>query len=130
MTDADTTRFTLPDGRVLRVMNNSILVERIPLSKMTSSGLYIPNPEKEDATAVGIVRAVGHHRTKRGGNLVPIDGVEPGMYCAFLWFYAEHHSNKSIQKQIGDNFVFLKWEDISLVWPADEEHTVSNLRSS
>ena len=125
---SDALSYMLPDGRVLRVMNNNILVERLPLSKMTASGLYMPNPEKEDATAIGIIRAVGRIETKKGGKRVPISGLKPGMRCVFPWLYAVQHTNKRIQQQIGENFLFLKWDDILLVWPDDEEHTVSDVR--
>lgn len=118
----------LPDGRTLRVLGNNILVERIPVPTKTAGGIILSNPEREDATALGIVRAVGHITTAKGVE-VPIDVMEPGMMCAFLWFYAERHTNKMIQQVIGENLVFLKWEDISLIWPADEPHTVSDIKS-
>lgn len=122
-------QYTLPDGRVLRVANDWILVERIPVPTKTAGGLFIPNPEREDATALGIIRAVGHLTAKKTGAPVPIDTLEPGLMCAFLWFYAERHTNQQIQQRIGENFIFLKWEDISLVWPASEPHTISDIRS-
>lgn len=118
----------LPDGRTLRVIGNNILVERIPVPTKTAGGIIISNPEREDATALGIIRAVGRLVTKKGTE-VPIDVLEPGMKCAFLWFYAERHTNQMVQQVIGENFVFLKWEDISLIWPADEEHAVSDIKS-
>lgn len=119
---------TLADGTTVRVMNNNILVERLPLSKMTASGLYLPNPESEDATAIGVVLAVGQLQPKDGDPPVPITGIEPGMRCAFPWFYAVQHTNRRVQQCLGDNYIFLKWDDILLVWPADEEHTISNIK--
>ena len=120
--------YTLPDGRVLRVMNNNILVERLPLPKVTASGLHLPNPEKEDVTAVGVIRAVGKLRAKEDGELVPISGVEPGMYCAFPWLYAVQHTNKRVQQHLGENFLFLKWDDILLVWPEGETPNISDIK--
>lgn len=108
-------------------MGSNILVERIAVEKVSAGGIII-NPEREDATALGVVRAVGAITTKDGGT-APID-IVPGERCCFLWFYAERHTNKQVQQRIGENFVFLKWEDISLVWPADEPHTISDIKSS
>lgn len=121
--------YKLPDGRSLRVVGSNILVERIALPNPSKGGLII-NRAKEDATAVGIVRAVGHLYARKGGKAVPIDGIEPGMKVAFLWFYAERHTNLQIRQRIGDSFVFLKWEDISLVWdPSVRDYEISDICS-
>ena len=127
-------KHTLPDGRVFRVLNDNILVERVKLPETYSGGRIIVNREKEDATAIGIVRAVGMHAVKKpapgGPTHVPIDDLVPGMYCAFLWFYAERHTNQQISRMLGDGLIILKWEDIGLYWPADEKHEISDIRSN
>lgn len=134
--------YELPDGRSLRIITDKILVERVRLpgvdeyGMMTlKSGLVIPNAHREDPTAIGIIRAVGHlwKLGARGGGerklkKVPLD-CEPGMKCCFLWFYAETQTNQRIQQILGENFIFLKWEDIGFVWPGDEDHHVSDIRS-
>lgn len=122
-------RYTTPDGTTVVVVGNNILVERIKLPTTTASGIVLPNAHREDATAIGIVRAVGQHTAKKGDRRTPIDGLEPGVMCAFLWFYAERHTNQRVQECLGENLVFLKWEDISLIWPADEPHVISDIRS-
>ncbi len=136
--------YELPNGRTLRIITAQILVERIPLPGVdpatgmltTKSGIVIPNPHREDPTAIGIIRAVGHlwksgpknEDGEREPVMVQLD-CEPGMKCCFLWFYAETHTNQMIAKLLGDNFIMLKWEDIGLVWPGNEEHEVSDIRS-
>ncbi len=120
--------YRLPDGRIFRVVGSNILVERIPLQQVSPGGIIIRR-EKEDATAIGIIRAVGHIHTKKG-NEVNIRDVEPGMKCAFLWFYAERHTNQQIQARIGENLILLKWEDISLVWdPKVHDYEISDIVS-
>lgn len=125
--------FTLPDGRTLRIIGDNILVERIRLPNTYKDSTIIVNREKEDATAIGIIRAVGQHPVKRpredGPVSIPIDILEPGMNCAFLWFYAERHTNLQVQERIGDNLIFLKASDITLIWPKGEEHEISDIKS-
>jgi len=122
--------YTLPDGRTVQVVGNNILVERIPVPTKSAGGVIIANPERSDATGLGIIRAVGHLVAKKTGANVPIYDVEPGMMCAFLWFHAERGTARQMQQCIGKNLIFLKWEDISFTWPADEPHTVSDIRSN
>lgn len=121
--------YTIPGGLTVRPYGSNILVERIILPRTYKDTNIIIEREKEDATAIGIVRAVGHLWAKKTGVKVPL-GLEPGMKVAFLWFYAERHTNKKIQQVIGENFVFLKWEDISLAWdPGVQDHEISDIRS-
>jgi co-chaperonin GroES (HSP10) len=121
--------YQIPGGQLITVVGSGILVERVPVAKVSPGGIFLHNPEKEDGTALGIIRAVGHLTTKKGAKQ-PIDRLVPGMKCAFLWFYAERHTNQQIRQRIGDDFVFLKWEDIILVWEADEEYRVSDIVSN
>lgn len=137
-------KYKLPNGRNFKIINAQILVERIALPgtdergmRTTKSGIILPNPEREDPTAIGIIRAVGHlwkpgpkdENGERGEPFkVPLD-CEPGMKCCFLWFYAETHTNQMISKLLGDKFILLKWEDIGFVWPGNEDHEVSDIRS-
>lgn len=125
--------FKLLDGRTLRVIGNNILVERIKLDETYKNSPIIVDRQKEDATAIGIIRAVGRHAVKKpapgGPEYIPIDVLEPGMKCAFLWFYAERHTNLQIQERLGQSLIILKWEDISFAWSGDEEHEVSDIRS-
>lgn len=121
--------YKLPDGRTFRVVGPNILVERVSLPQVSKGGIIIRR-EKEDATAIGIVRAVGRLDTKKGAKKIGIDGIEPGMKVAFLWFYAERHTNLQIRERIGDNLVVLKWEDISLVWdPKVQDYEISDIAS-
>lgn len=136
-------RYGLPSGEFFKIINERVLVERIRRPGVddqgmlhTKSGILIPHAHRDDPTAIGIVRAVGYlwKQTKPNANgerqsvKVPLD-CEPGMKCSFLWFYAETHTNQMIQKILGDNFILLKWEDIGLVWPGNEDHEVSDMRS-
>lgn len=129
----DMNRFKLPDGRTLRVLGDNILVERIELGETYKDSSIIVNRQKEDATAIGIIRAVGTHAVLKpredGPQRIPIDILEPGMKCSFLWFYAERHTNLQVQARIGKNIVFLKASDIGLVWPSDEDYEVSDIKS-
>jgi co-chaperonin GroES (HSP10) len=125
--------FQLLDGRMMRVLGNNILVERVKLPDTYRGSSIIIDRQKEDATAIGIIRAVGRHAVKKprpdGPEYVPIDVLEPGMKCAFLWFYAERHTNLQIQERLGQSLLILKWEDISFAWDASEEHEVSGICS-
>ena len=120
--------FQIPNGPLVSVVGNNILVERIAVDKVSKGGILIPGIEKEDATAIGIIRAVGQITTKEGG-VAPIDSIVPGMKCFYLWFYAERHTNKSAQHRLTENFLFLKWEDIVLVCDADDQYEVTDIRS-
>lgn len=125
-------KFKLPDGRMLRVVGDNILVERIKLPETYKDSPIIVNRQKEDATAIGVIRAVGMHAVLKPGDgpqRIPIDVLEPGMNCSFLWFYAERHTNLQVQERIGENLIFLKASDISLIWPAGEEHEISDIKS-
>lgn len=123
--------YRLPDGRMFRVLNGNILVERIALPRTYKDSNIIINREKEDATAIGIVRAVSHLWSKKGQKPVPIDGIEPGLKVAFLWFYAERHTNRQVQQCLGENLVLLKWQDISLVWdPKIRDYEISDIVSN
>ncbi len=121
--------FTLPDGKRFRVVGSHILVQRVPVAKVSAGGIFLHNPEKEDATALGVIRAVGVLHNKDGED-VPIDRLAPGMKCAYLWFYSERHTNQQVRQRLGDDFVLLKWEDILLVWEANEEYVVSDIVSN
>jgi len=136
-------KYVLPNGESFKIINAQVLVERIQRPGVDDkgmlhleSGIVIPNAHRDDPTAIGIIRAVGHlwKQTKPDANgkrhlvKVPLD-CEPGMKCSFLWFYAETHTNQMVQKVLGENFILLKWEDIGLVWPGDEDHFVSDMRS-
>lgn len=137
-------KYKLPDGRYFRVNGAQILVERIPLPGVdekgmltTKGGIIIPLAHRDDPTAIGIIRAVGYlwkpgPKNENGERGEPVKvslDCEPGMKCCFLWFYAESQTNQLIQKILGDNFIVLKWEDIGLVWPGNEDHHVSDIRS-
>ena len=120
-------KFILPDGRALHVIGSNILVQRVELPQVSPGGIIFTDRQKEDATAMGIIRAVGHLETKKGVQ-VPLD-VEVGMHCAFLWFYAERHTNQQVRERIGDDLIFLKWEDITLVWSAEDHYDICDIRS-
>lgn len=125
--------FKLPDGRTFRVLGDNILVQRIKLPETYEGGRIIVRREKEDATAVGRILAVGKHaviKPKPGGPAhIPIDILEPGMMCAFLWFYAERHTNQLVSELLGEGIITLKPSDISLVWAGNEKHEVSDIKS-
>jgi len=124
--------FQLHDGRTVRVIGNNILVERVKLPETYKNTKIIIDRQKEDATAIGIIRAVGTLAVVKPGDgpqRMPLFGLEPGMKCAFLWFYAERHTNLQIQERLGQSLIVLKWEDISFVWPGNEEHDVSGICS-
>lgn len=133
--------YQLPNGQLFRCINERILVERVPIpgtdhqGMRLQGGVWRPLAHREDPTAIGIVRAVGflhkHPKLENGERTqirVQLD-IEVGMRCAFLWFYAETQTNQMISEILGDNFVLLKWEDIGLCWPDDENHMVSDIRS-
>lgn len=137
-------QYILPNGLSYRTINAQVLVERIKLPGYddatgmvkTPAGIFIPNPEREDPTAIGIVRAVGYlwkpgpkdENGERTPVKVPLD-IEVGMKCSFLWFYAETHTNQMVKLLLGENFILLKWEDIGLCWPGDEDHIISDMKS-
>lgn len=126
--------YQLPDGQRFTVVGDNILVERIELPRTYAGGLIVVNREKEDATAIGIVRAVGELAVKKPKDgdpmTVPIEpALVPGARCAFLWFYAQRHTNIMVQHSLGNNFILLKAADIALVWPAEEEHEIADIRS-
>lgn len=121
--------YQIPDGPLVRPYGSYILVERIELGETYKNSSIIVAREKEDATAIGIVRAVGKMYSKKNGRPLPID-LEPGLKVAFLWFYAERHTNQKIQQVIGKNFIFLKWEDISLAWdPKICDYEITDIKS-
>lgn len=122
-------KYQLPDGQVIKVHGDNILVERIPLPTTSSGGIILSNPDM-DATGLGIIRAVGKLRPKGGGEPINIDGLEPGMGCTFLWLNAVNATNRQVQGRIGKNLIFLKWDDILLVWPVDEKHDISGIKSN
>lgn len=121
-------KYKLEDGRTLRVINGNILVEQVPLPDRYKGSSIIINRAKEDATAVGIVRAVSLMWSKKGTQYA-IPGLEPGVKVAFLWFYAERHTNQQLKARLGENLILLKWEDISLVWPATHDYEISDIAS-
>jgi co-chaperonin GroES (HSP10) len=101
---------------------DNILVKRTPLPKVTAGGIYLANPEHVDATAHGVIVAVGPGKN----GISP--GVESGLRCAYLWHYAESHKNKLLQKRLGEDYVFLKADDIILVWDEEDVCQVSDMK--
>ncbi len=119
--------YTLPSGEVVKVVGSNILVERIPRSRESAGGIIL-NQEAFDATAHGIIRAIGVNHTDEGIPY-PIPDVEVGMRCAFLWFHAERHTNQNVRAILGDNFIFLKAADLIVVWPEGEQYDVQDIKS-
>jgi len=130
---AESNKFELKDGRTIRVLGDNILVQRIKLPETYEGGKIIVRREKEDATAIGRILAVGKHTVIKpkpdGPTHIPIDILEPGMMCAFLWFYAERHTNQLVSELLGEGIIALKPPDISLVWSGNEKHEVSDIKS-
>lgn len=122
-----TQTYEIPGVGAVTVVGSNILVQRIPRARETKGGIIL-NQEAFDATAHGIIRAVGVNRTEEG-DTYPIPDLEPGMKCAFLWFYAERHTNKSVRSILGDDFMFLKAADIVVVWGAEEDHVIEDIKS-
>lgn len=133
MTVAEPNKFKLEDGRTIRILGDNILVQRIKLPETYEGGKIIVRREKEDATAIGKILAVGKHAVIKpkvdGPTHIPIDILEPGMMCAFLWFYAERHTNQLISGTLGEGIITLKPPDIALVWQGNEKYEVSDIQS-
>lgn len=116
-------KHTLPGGEVVRIYGDNILVKRTPLPKVTAGGIFIANPEHVDATAHGVILAMG-----KGKDGIVAAGIEPGLRCAYLWHLAETHKNKLLQKRLGEEYVFLKADDIILVWDETDTCQVSDMK--
>jgi co-chaperonin GroES (HSP10) len=123
-------RYTLPDGRTIRMVGRYILVERQPPPQVSSGGIHLVDGGKmSDGTEIGKIVAVGHETTKKGHRR-QIRDVRVGCFCSYLWFYSESHTNQSMRERLGDeNLSIIRPEDIGLMWEPELGHKVSDIVS-
>ena len=116
--------YTLPDGRVVRMLNSNILVRKDKPAEATASGLihYAPNA-LEHANNTGTILAYGYYNTKDGKRL-PLDQVYDiavGLKCVFIRFLADQHTNEQIREQFGEDIIRLQPNDLQVVYDPEDE---------
>lgn len=120
--------YKLPDGRVLRILNDDILVKMDPLRETTSGGIVIPDTvgDRGDAgiLATGTVLAYGFAHTKTRPR-PPIGGLKAGDKIVFIRFLKEQETNKQLHTRFGDADIFkLKESSIIVVYDPEDHDRV------
>lgn len=115
------------NGKVVRLINDDILVRMDPLEEKTKGGLVIPETVgdrgDQGIMVTGTVLAYGYVETKKAGK-IPIPGVEIGQRVVFIRFYAEQHSNKQIQERIEEGVIRMKAADILFTYDESDADKV------
>lgn len=115
--------YTLPDGRVLRMMNSNILVRKDEPAEASASGLiHYPGNAMEHVNNTGTILAFGYYNTEDGRRvpLSEIYGIAVGLKCVFVRFLADQHTNEQIREQFGEDLIRLQPNDLQLVYEAEE----------
>jgi len=115
--------YTLPDGRVLRMMNSNILVRKDKPAEASASGLiHYPGNAMEHVNNTGTILAFGYYNTEDGRRvpLSEIYGIAVGLKCVFVRFLADQHTNEQIREQFGEDLIRLQPNDLQLVYEAEE----------
>lgn len=128
--------YRVPDGDLVRLINDDILVKLDELREKSKGGIIIPATvgDRGDAgiLTTGTVLAYGFKAI--GGKRIngeyvpfqkiPIPELSVGLKAAFVRYYAEQHTNKSIQHIVGPGIIRLKPLDIMLVFDAEDADRV------
>lgn len=116
--------YTLPDGRVLRMMNSNILVRKDKPAEVSASGLiHYANNAMEHTNNTGTILAYGYYNTE-DGRRVPLDevyGISVGLKCVFIRFLADQHTNEQIREQFGEDLIRLQPNDLQLVYDPEDQ---------
>lgn len=121
--------YETPDGRLIRVLNNNILVKIDQPDEISRGGIIIPPGSYDNPYATGVVVAVGYHhgsaRDENGKYIGPtktkIQGLEvgDGVYC--IRFLNQQDSNVLLQRDWGDGLLRLRPSDIIFVFDRNED---------
>ncbi len=113
--------YVLPDGRLIRIIGDNILIRFDEPKDVSASGLIIfPQGSIEDVNNTGTILAFGT-LSFGNGKRVPIPDLEMGMKCLFVRFLAEQDSNKQLRIRLGHNIIRLKPSDILFLYDARDD---------
>jgi co-chaperonin GroES (HSP10) len=121
-------KYRTPNGTIITLLSDDVLVRMDPLKEKTSGGLYIPDTagDRGDAGILTTGTILAYGWKEYGGKTakhplmrIPYPELSVGLKCVFTRFYAEQHSNKQIQYRIEEGVIRLKPLDIIVV--ADPE---------
>jgi len=115
--------YTLPDGRVVRMMNSNILVRKDKPAEVSASGLIHYGNAMEHTNNTGTILAYGYYNTE-DGRRIPLDEVYDlavGLKCVFIRFLADQHTNEQIREHFGEDIIRLQPNDLQLVYDAADE---------
>lgn len=120
--------YETPDGRVVRLINDDVLVKIDPPRETSSGGIIIPDTvgDRGDAgiLTTGTVLAYGFFEIggKKGRPFkrIPIPELSVGMKVVFIRYYAEQHSNKQIQYRLEEGVIKMNAPDFMLAFDPED----------
>ena len=120
--------YRAPDGRLVRLINDDVLVRMDPPREKTSGGIIIPDTvgDRGDAgiLTTGTVLAYGFvHRGGKKGlpyRRMPIPELSVGLKVVFIRYYAEQHSNKQLQYRLEEGVIRMKPLDFMLAFGPED----------
>jgi len=121
-------QYRTPEGEIVSLINDDLIVRMDPLRDKTSGGIIIPDTVgdrgDEGILVRGTIEAYGF--TTIGGKRkipfqrIPLPEFYVGMKVVFIRFHAEQHTNKDIQHIMGDGVIRMKPLDIMLAFDAED----------
>lgn len=110
-------------GKVI-LINEDVLVRRLPLRTQTESGILLPETAGElgeaGIMASGVILAYGFVLPKKLGRKIPIPQLNVGDHVVFIRFLAEQHTNKYMQHVVEKDVFRIKPQDILLIHGPEE----------
>jgi co-chaperonin GroES (HSP10) len=112
--------YTTPEGEVVRVIGNNLLVRVEPDKKETTGGIIIPDNVLPSIHVVGEVLAIGYLTSKKAAAKTPIPDLKVGDRVAFVRFLEKTDANPQIKRAIGENVLRIRPADVLLVMDAGD----------
>lgn len=121
-------QYRTPNGEIVRLVNDDLIVRMDPLRETTRGGIIIPDTAGDRGDAgiltTGTVEAFGFATIGGKKNIpfqrIPLPEFYIGMKVVFIRYYAEQHTNKSIQHTFGEGVIKLKPLDVMLAFDPED----------
>lgn len=124
--------YRAPDGRVVRLINDDVLVKMDPPRERSSGGIVIPDTvgDRGDAGILTTGTILAYGFVKLGGKnglppiRMPIPEMSVGLKVVFIRYYAEQHSNQQIQYRLEEGVIRMKPLDFMLAFDPEDADRV------